>query len=66
MHTDIYQTVGIQHDIMTFGTTIKGHLAADLPMKFEVTMDTVMEKISMKINVPKEVCIQYWSKPNTI
>ncbi|KAK2155031.1 hypothetical protein LSH36_251g05012 [Paralvinella palmiformis] len=50
-----YQTVGIIHDIIEVGTTVKGYITADLPMSFKVIVDKTSEKISVKMAVPREV-----------
>lgn len=59
MQVDVYQTVGIHHHLIKTGTTVKGHLFADIPMKFKVIIDRIAEKFSIKIDVPKEVLLKY-------
>jgi hypothetical protein len=54
-HIKIYQTLGIQHDIIQVGATVVRTIEADAPVSFKVAIDRVNEKVKVEVGVPKEV-----------
>ena len=52
-----YHTVGIMHDIIQTGITVKGYINADMPVSMKVIMDKQLEKISVNMDIPRMVSI---------